>query len=174
MGRISGGDLLVRTLQRAGVEQLFGLHGAHVDPIFQACLDRNLPILDTRHEVAAGHAAEGYSRAADRLGVALVTAGPGFTNVVTSIANAFLDRGVARHYLGELDKALGDYNKTIELNGRHVYGNRYSDAWPLSDRLTAGRPGIRKWPPTKIGNSTPIPTKILMSRSSPGPIETLA
>jgi acetolactate synthase-1/2/3 large subunit len=51
-----------------------------------------LPILDTRHEVAAGHAAEGYARAADRLGVALVTAGPGFTNVVTSIANAFLDR----------------------------------------------------------------------------------
>ena len=92
MGQISGGELLVRTLKQAGVDRLFGLHGAHVDPIFQACLDHLIPIVDTRHEVAAGHAAEGYARAGDRLGVAVITAGPGFTNVVTSIANAFLDR----------------------------------------------------------------------------------
>jgi acetolactate synthase-1/2/3 large subunit len=76
----------------AGVETIFGLHGAHLDPIFQACLDHDIPIVDTRHEVAAGHAAEGYARAANRLGVAMVTAGPGFTNVISSIANAYLDR----------------------------------------------------------------------------------
>lgn len=92
MGSVTGGELLVRTLMKAGVEKLFGLHGAHVDSVFQSCLDHDVPIVDTRHEVAAGHAAEGYARADDRLGVALVTAGPGFTNVVTSIANAYLDR----------------------------------------------------------------------------------
>ena len=92
MAVVTGGELVVRTLKAAGVEMLFGLHGAHVDTIFQACADHGLPIVDTRHEVAAGHAAEGYARAGNRLGVAVVTAGPGFTNVVTSLANAYLDR----------------------------------------------------------------------------------
>lgn len=92
MALVTGGELVVRTLEAAGVETLFGLHGAHVDSIFQACTDHQLPIVDTRHEVAAGHAAEGYARAGNRLGVAVVTAGPGFTNVVTSLANAWLDR----------------------------------------------------------------------------------
>ena len=89
---ITGGELVVRTLEKAGVRHMFGLHGAHLETIFQACLDHDIPVLDTRHEVAAGHAAEGYSRATRKLGVAMVTAGPGFTNVITSMANAYLDR----------------------------------------------------------------------------------
>lgn len=92
MATVSGGELVVRTLMKAGVETVFGLHGAHLETIFQSCLDHRVPILDVRHEVGAGHAAEGYARAGRRLGVAMVTAGPGFTNVVTSIANAYLDR----------------------------------------------------------------------------------
>ena len=92
MTRVTGGELLVRTLVEAGVETAFGLHGAHLETIFQGCAAHGISIVDTRHEVAAGHAAEGYARAARRLGVALVTAGPGFTNCITSIANAYLDR----------------------------------------------------------------------------------
>jgi len=92
MATISGGELLVRTLMRANVKHIFGLHGAHLETIFQSCLDHNIPITDTRHEVAAGHAAEGYARATRSLGVAMATAGPGFTNIITSIANAYLDR----------------------------------------------------------------------------------
>src|SRR5690348_4828090 len=92
MAKVTGGELVVRTLLEAGIDTVFGLHGAHIDAIFQACLDHRLPIIDTRHEAAAGHAAEGYARASSRLGVALVTAGGGFTNVLTPIANAFLDR----------------------------------------------------------------------------------
>ncbi|HXX44563.1 MAG TPA: thiamine pyrophosphate-binding protein [Candidatus Acidoferrales bacterium] len=92
MAKISGGELLVRTLMRANVKHIFGLHGAHLETIFQSCLDHNIPITDTRHEVAAGHAAEGYARATRSLGVAMATAGPGFTNIITSIANAYLDR----------------------------------------------------------------------------------
>ena len=112
---ITAGELLVRTLIKAGVKNLFGLHGvietcgnpccpgfhsqpdfplhgAHLETLFQACIDQDIDITDTRHEVAAGHAAEGYARALNTLGVAMVTAGPGFTNVITSIANAYLDR----------------------------------------------------------------------------------
>ncbi|MGA8870397.1 MAG: thiamine pyrophosphate-binding protein [Candidatus Acidiferrales bacterium] len=92
MSMVTGGELLVRTLMRANVTNIFGLHGAHLETIFQSCRDHHIPITDTRHEVAAGHAAEGYARATRGLGVAMVTAGPGFTNVITSIANAYLDR----------------------------------------------------------------------------------
>lgn len=92
MATITGGELLVRTLIRANVTHIFGLHGAHLETIFQSCLDHGIPITDTRHEVAAGHAAEGYARATRGLGVAMATAGPGFTNIITSIANAYLDR----------------------------------------------------------------------------------
>ncbi len=60
---VSGGELVVRTLLRANVRHVFGLHGAHLETIFQSLAQHGVPILDTRHEVAAGHAAEGYARA---------------------------------------------------------------------------------------------------------------
>ena len=92
MAMITGGELLIRTLLKAGVKTIFGLHGAHLETLFQSCLDHRIPIVDVRHEVAAGYAAEAYARTTRGLGVCMVTAGPGFTNVVSSIANAFLDR----------------------------------------------------------------------------------
>jgi len=92
MAMITGGELVVRTLVQAGVTNVFGLHGAHLETLFQSCTKHGIRITDTRHEVAAGHAADGYARAGRRLGVVMVTAGPGFTNVVTSIANAHLDQ----------------------------------------------------------------------------------
>jgi acetolactate synthase-1/2/3 large subunit len=92
MTAVTGSGLVVRTLQRAGVKVAFGLNGAHVDGIFQDALDAELPIVDVRHEMNAGHAAEGYARVTGDLGVAVITAGGGFTNVLTSVANAYLDR----------------------------------------------------------------------------------
>jgi acetolactate synthase-1/2/3 large subunit len=106
MTNISGGELVIRTLLQAGVEQVFALHGAHIETLFQSCREHEVGVLDTRHEAAAGHAAEGYARAARRLGVAMITAGPGFTNVVTSIANAYLDRTPVLYLAGSA--ALGD------------------------------------------------------------------
>ncbi|MBI2994211.1 MAG: thiamine pyrophosphate-binding protein [Gammaproteobacteria bacterium] len=82
----------MRTLAKAGVKHVFALHGAHLETLFQSAGPSGISITDTRHEAAAGHAAEGYARAARKLGVAMITAGPGFTNVITSIANAYLDR----------------------------------------------------------------------------------
>jgi acetolactate synthase-1/2/3 large subunit len=92
MANIKGGELVVRTLEKAAVTQTFAIHGAHLESLFQSCLDHGIAITDVRHEAAAGHAAEGYARAGRRLGVAMVTAGPGFTNALTSIANAYVDR----------------------------------------------------------------------------------
>lgn len=92
MESATGGALVVRTLQQAGVNVAFGLNGAHVDGIFQAALDSGFRIVDVRHEMNAGHAAEGYARVRGDIGVAVVTAGGGFTNVLTSMANAYQDR----------------------------------------------------------------------------------
>ena len=87
-----GGELLVRTLKAADVDCAFVLHGGHLDPIFQACLDHDLHLVDTRHEAAAGHAADAYARQTGKIGVAIATAGPGYTNVLTAITQAYLDR----------------------------------------------------------------------------------
>jgi len=106
MAMVTGGELVVRTLIKANVKNIFGLHGAHLETIFQSCLDHGIPITDTRHEVAAGHAAEGYARSTRSLGVAMATAGPGFTNIITSIANAYLDRTPVLYISGS--SALGD------------------------------------------------------------------
>ncbi|MFC8519400.1 thiamine pyrophosphate-binding protein [Streptomyces sp. NPDC057257] len=92
MATATGSALVVRTLQRAGVDVAFALPGAHIDGILQDALDAKLRVVDVRHEVNAGHAAEGFARVTGSLGVAVVTAGGGFTNVLTSIANAHLDR----------------------------------------------------------------------------------
>lgn len=91
MGRVNGGELFVRTVRAHEIDVMFTLHGGHLDAIFQSCLDHKLRLIDTRHEAAAGHAADALSRLTRKPGVALVTAGPGFTNVVTAIANASLD-----------------------------------------------------------------------------------
>jgi acetolactate synthase-1/2/3 large subunit len=107
---ITGGELVIRTLRRAGVETAFGINGAHVDSIYQAALDDGFRIVDTRHEMNAGHAAEGYARVRGGLGVAIVTAGGGFTNVVTSIANAHQDRTPVLYIAGSGPLALDQTN----------------------------------------------------------------
>jgi acetolactate synthase-1/2/3 large subunit len=88
----TGGQLVIDVLLAEGVTTAFGINGAHVDSIYQAALDEGLRIVDVRHEMNAGHAAEGYARVTGGLGVAVLTAGGGFTNGLTSIANAFQDR----------------------------------------------------------------------------------
>ena len=110
MARVSGGEIVVRTLLQTGVGTLFGINGAHVDAVYQAALDHGLPIVDTRHEMNAGHAAEGYARVRNTLGVAVLTAGGGFTNAVTSMANAFLDRTPVLYIAGSGMLALDQAN----------------------------------------------------------------
>jgi len=91
MADIDGGELLVRMLLAEGVDCVFTLHGGHLDAIYQAAVRHGLKLVDTRHEQAAGHAADGWARTTGRIGVAIVTAGPGVTDVVTAVTNAYLD-----------------------------------------------------------------------------------
>jgi acetolactate synthase-1/2/3 large subunit len=91
MAKVDGGELFVRVLEQAGIREAFVLHGGHLDAILQAANAHGFRLIDTRHEQAAGHAADGWARTTGKPGVAIVTAGPGLTDAVTAIANAYLD-----------------------------------------------------------------------------------
>ncbi|HSJ33584.1 MAG TPA: thiamine pyrophosphate-binding protein [Acidimicrobiia bacterium] len=89
MAKIHGGTIVARALKREGVDTLFTLTGGHIVPILDGCVQEGIRVVDVRHEQAAAHAAEAYTRLTGRLGVAAVTAGPGVTDAMTGIANAF-------------------------------------------------------------------------------------
>ncbi len=85
-----GGRLAARTLKAAGVDCLFTLSGGHVMGIYDGCLDEGIQVVDVRHEQAAVHAADAWARLhPGRVGVAVLTAGPGVTDGVTGVANAW-------------------------------------------------------------------------------------
>lgn len=84
-----GGNLLAALLRQEGVEHLFTLSGGHIAPIYDGCVAEGIRIVDFRHEQAAAHAADGWARVTGRPGVAAVTAGPGVTDAVTGVANAY-------------------------------------------------------------------------------------
>ena len=87
----TGGEVLVRCLEREGVEYIFGLSGGAAMPIFDALLDSKIQLILVRHEQGATHMADGYARSTGRPGVALVTSGPGATNTVTGLLTALMD-----------------------------------------------------------------------------------
>lgn len=88
---ITGGEYLVEALKLQGVTCAFTLHGGHLDSIYTAAREHGIDLVDTRHEQAAGIAASGWARATGEVGLAMVTAGGGVSNVVTALANAYVD-----------------------------------------------------------------------------------
>ena len=92
MEMLSGGDILIRSLQEEDVDYVFGYPGGAVLHIYDALFrqDKMKHVL-VRHEQAATHMADGYARSTGRPGVVLVTSGPGATNAVTGIATAYMD-----------------------------------------------------------------------------------
>ena len=87
MSQLHGGRIVARALKNEGVSHVFTLCGGHVMSIYDGCIAEDIRVVDTRHEQTAGHAADGYARVTGTPGVALVTAGPGITDVVTAVAN---------------------------------------------------------------------------------------
>src|ERR671931_744093 len=87
--KISGGHLVAKSLTNEGIDIIFTLCGGHIIDIYDGCLDEGIKIVDVRHEQVAAHAADGWSRITGTTGCAVVTAGPGTTDAVTGVANAF-------------------------------------------------------------------------------------
>ena len=86
---VSGGHLVAKALKNEGIDVIFTLCGGHIIDIYDGCIDEGIKIIDVRHEQVAAHAADGYARVTGRPGCAVVTAGPGTTDAITGVANAF-------------------------------------------------------------------------------------
>ncbi|MCL1971079.1 MAG: biosynthetic-type acetolactate synthase large subunit [Candidatus Bathyarchaeota archaeon] len=92
MPKMSGAQALLESLERQNVDTIFGILGGAILPVYDALYgNKKIRHILARHEQCAAHEAEGYARASGRAGVCLATSGPGATNLVTGIANAYLD-----------------------------------------------------------------------------------
>jgi len=91
MAEMTGAQALIESLKREKVEVIFGISGGALLPIHDVLYDSEIRHILARHEQGAAHAADGYARASGRAGVCMATSGPGATNIVTGLANAYLD-----------------------------------------------------------------------------------
>ncbi len=88
---LTGAQALIKSLEVEQVEVMFGLPGGAILPVYDPIIDSSIRHVLVRHEQGAGHMAEGYAQATGRPGVAMVTSGPGATNIVTPLADAYMD-----------------------------------------------------------------------------------
>ncbi|NNN18838.1 MAG: acetolactate synthase large subunit [Acidimicrobiaceae bacterium] len=89
--KLTGAQALIKSLEMQGVEVMFGLPGGAILPVYDPIIDSPIRHILVRHEQGAGHMAEGYAHATGRPGVAMVTSGPAATNIVTPLADAYMD-----------------------------------------------------------------------------------
>ncbi|MGI6037594.1 MAG: biosynthetic-type acetolactate synthase large subunit [Limnochordia bacterium] len=89
--RMTGAQAIIAALEKEGVDVVFGYPGGAVLPLYDALYDANIRHILTRHEQGAAHAADGYARTTGKPGVCISTSGPGATNLVTGLANAYMD-----------------------------------------------------------------------------------
>ena len=155
MAEIFGGQVVAKYIKEVqGIDTIFSLSGGHIAPIFDGCLDYGVRNVDVRHEQAAAMAAHAWSIFAGRPGVCLVTAGPGFTNSLTGVANAFLENvplvvlsGMAP--IRDLDRgALQDMNQVDMIRPVVKWAGRCYDVSRIPEYLemafrhaVSGRPG---------------------------------
>ncbi|HEY5335669.1 MAG TPA: acetolactate synthase large subunit [Mycobacteriales bacterium] len=105
--RMSGAQSLIRSLQRVGAEVVFGIPGGAILPAYDPLFDaEGLRHILVRHEQGAGHAATGYAQATGRVGVCMATSGPGATNLVTAIADAYMDSVPIVAITGQVGRAM--------------------------------------------------------------------
>ena len=157
---ITGSEALMLALKAEGVETIFGYPGGSIMPVYDALYDytrgpkKSFDHILVRHEQAATHAAEGYARVSGRVGVAIVTSGPGATNTLTGVADAMLDSTPIVVIAGQVPiGALGtDAFQEVDLVGlaqpisKWSYQIRHAEdiAWAVSRAFyiaRSGRPG---------------------------------
>ncbi len=90
--KITVAELVVEFMQRLGIETIFGIPGAHVLPIYDRLYDSNINTVLAKHEQGAAFMAGGYARVSGHIGACMATAGPGATNLITGVANAYADK----------------------------------------------------------------------------------
>jgi acetolactate synthase-1/2/3 large subunit len=117
--KLTGAQVLFKALQREDVDTIFGYPGGAVLDIFDELFRSDIKHILVRHEQGAIHAADGYARASGKVGVCLVTSGPGATNTVTGIANAFMDSIPVVVLTGQVATSMigGDAFQEVDITG---------------------------------------------------------
>lgn len=155
MAEISGGHAVAKYIKEVeGIDTVFSLSGGHIAPVFDGFLARGVRNIDVRHEQAAVMAAQSWSIHTGKPGLALVTAGPGFTNSLTGVANAFLENSPVVVLAGmapirDLDRgALQDMEQVdmirpvVKWTGRCYDARRIPEYLEMAFRYAvSGRPG---------------------------------
>lgn len=103
---MKGGEAIIKALKEQGVDTIFGYPGGTVIPFYDSLYDDDLNHILVRHEQCAAHAAEGYARASGKVGVCVATSGPGATNLITGIANAYMDSSPIIALTGQVSSNL--------------------------------------------------------------------
>lgn len=88
MAKVNGGQLVEKVFEKYGVKYIFGIPGGHIYPMMESCAEHGINFIGVRHEMNAAFMAEGWALTTGKMGVCTGTAGPGFTNLVTGVANA--------------------------------------------------------------------------------------
>src|SRR5437899_8891161 len=133
MAELSGGDLVARVLAQAGVSHVFTLCGGHMLPIYDGCLREGIRVIDLRHEQAAAHAADAWARLTRNLGVAIVTAGPGVTDAITGVANAFAARSPVLLIGGAAPLGLRGLGALQEMEQLSLFRAITKGAWSVAE-----------------------------------------
>ena len=154
-----GADALIRALERAGVDTVFGIPGGACLPIYDALHDSPIRHVLMRHEAAAGHAAEGYARATGRVGVAIGTSGPGATNLVTAIADAQMDSTPTLFITGQVKTTLRGTER-LPGGGRDRHHAADRQALDRDRARRRRRPGGRRRAPHRHARGRPGPVLI--------------
>ncbi len=160
---MSGAKALLESLDRQNVEVIFGILGGAILPVYDAlCGHEKIRHILSRHEQGAAHAAEGYARASGRVGVCMATSGPGATNLVTGIANAYMDSSPIVALTGQVP--------TIGGNSSYMIGR---DAFQEADIIGITTP-ITKYnfqPRTVAEIPTTVNTAFYIAATGrPGPV----
>ena len=99
-------ELIVKFMERLGIEYIFGMPGAHILPVYDSLYDSSVKTILAKHEQGASFMAGGYVRASGKIGACITTAGPGATNLVTGIANAYADKQPILIITGETSTSI--------------------------------------------------------------------
>jgi len=162
MSKMSGAKALIEALKREKVENIFGIIGGALLPIHDVLFDSGIRHILARHEQGAAHAADGYARASGKTGVCMATSGPGATNLVTGIANAYLDSSPVVALTGQVN--------TYSTTSSYMIGR---DAFQEADIIGISTP-ITKYN-YQVKSASEIPKVVRMSfhiatTGRPGPV----
>jgi acetolactate synthase-1/2/3 large subunit len=152
--QLTGAQALVRSLEQQGVDVVFGLPGGAILPAYDPLRSSSLRHVLVRHEQGAGHAAEGYAWATGRTGVCIVTSGPGATNLVTALADAYMDSVPVVAITGQVPSAMigTDAFQEADITGITLPVTKHNELVTDAERIPAaiaeafhvastGRPG---------------------------------